>query len=241
MGAVYTVDRYQSTPAAILEALFREPGDSSEPSSSRPEPKQKRIRGSLIRDEAGTYSPSNEEIFGWLEGEARLRNPDRDKPLILLMDGQESLWKAGVDALPENQTTKILDLVHANAYLWNAARLFHVRGSVEAEQFVKQRNILMLNGKIHSVIHGLRRIGSLHKLRVRKHEELDTICGYFENNTSRMNYHEYLAASYPIASGIIEVTCPNLAKDRMGRSRMRWILDCEHAMLRFRSVFLCGL
>ncbi len=66
-----------------------------------------------------------------------------------------------------------------------------------------------------------RRIGSLYKLHKRKREKLDTICGYFENNQSRLNYREYLAAGFPLASGIIEGACRNLAKDRMERSGMR--------------------
>ena len=82
---------------------------------------------------------------------------------------------------------------------------------------------------------------SLRKLRKRKREELETICGYFENNQSRMNYQAYLAEGYPIASGIIEGACRNLAKDRMVRSGMRWVVDGAHAMLGLRSVFLCGL
>ena len=46
-----------------------------------------------------------------------------------------------------------------------------------------------------------------------------------------MAYHEYLAAGYPIASGVIEGACRHVVKDRMERSGMRWILDGAHAML----------
>ncbi len=63
------------------------------------------------------------------------------------MDGQESLWKAGVDALLENQATEILDFLHANSYLWNVAHLFHAWGSDEAEQFVKV-NIRPMDAKL---------------------------------------------------------------------------------------------
>ena len=30
------------------------------------------------------------------------------------------------------------------------------------------------------------------------------VCRYFENNQHRMKYNEYLAAGYPIATGVIE-------------------------------------
>jgi hypothetical protein len=44
------------------------------------------------------------------------RPPEGKKPSVLLMDGQESLWKAGQDYLAEaydTVLTAILDLLHA--------------------------------------------------------------------------------------------------------------------------------
>lgn len=241
LGAVYTVERYRRTPEQIVEALFRNPGPDDEAPPARPKPLHKRIRASLIRDAAHTSNPSYEEIFGWLRREARARNPEKDKPMVLLMDGQESLWKASASLQVEQHGVEILDLVHATSYLWKAARLFYPKGSEEAEPFVKYRVELILNGKASTVIRGLRRMGSLRGLGTRKREKLDKICGYLENNRSRMNYHEYLAQGYPIASGVIEGACRNLVKDRMERSGMRWVLDGAHAMMGLRSVHLCGL
>jgi hypothetical protein len=68
VGAAYTVEPYIRTPEQVLEALFRESDVNSEPPSSRPKPLFKRIRASLLRDEAHTSKPSYEEIFGWLVG-----------------------------------------------------------------------------------------------------------------------------------------------------------------------------
>jgi hypothetical protein len=47
------------------------------------------------------------------------------------MDGQDSLWKAGWDSLPEElaDVTEILDLLHALASLWEAAHLFRPPGT----------------------------------------------------------------------------------------------------------------
>jgi hypothetical protein len=59
------------------------------------------------------------------------RNPNGMSPVVLLMDGQESLWQAGWRYLPETlaEVTEILDLLHALASLWEAAHLFHPNGS----------------------------------------------------------------------------------------------------------------
>jgi hypothetical protein len=56
-----------------------------------------------------------------------------------------------------------------------------------------------------------------------------------------MAYHEYLAAGYPIASGVIEGACRHVVKDRMERSGMRWVLQGAHAMLGLRSIQASGL
>ena len=37
-----------------------------------------------------------------------------------------------------------------------------------------------------------------------------------------MKYDEYLAAGYPIGSGVVEGACRHLVKDRMEQTGMRW-------------------
>ena len=55
-----------------------------------------------------------------------------------------------------------------------------------------------------------------------------------------MRYDEYLAAGYPIASGVIEGACRHVIKDRMERSGMRWILSGAQSMLTLRCIYLNG-
>ena len=63
------------------------------------------------------------------------------------------------------------------------------------------------------------------------------MCGYFEKHAHRMRYDEYLAAGYPIATGVIEGACRHLVKDRMERSGMRWRLAGAQPMLHVRAVY----
>jgi hypothetical protein len=56
----------------------------------------------------------------------------------------------------------------------------------------------------------------------------------------RMQYHEYLAAGYPIATGLIEGACSHLVKDRVECSGMRWTVKGAQAMLNLRSVKASG-
>ena len=56
-----------------------------------------------------------------------------------------------------------------------------------------------------------------------------------------MRYDEYLAAGYPIASGVAEGACKHLVKDRMERAGMRWELEGAQATLSLRAVYVNGL
>ena len=61
---------------------------------------------------------------------------------------------------------------------------------------------------------------------------------YLENNRGYMHYDQYLAAGYPIASGVAEGACRHLVKDRMEMTGMRWCTDTAQAMLDVRSMYL---
>ena len=79
-------------------------------------------------------------------------------------------------------------------------------------------------------------MATVHELKGKAATEVQTVCGYFTNNASRMKYHEYLAAGYPIATGVIEGACRHLVKDRMERSGMRWSVEGAQPMLHIRAI-----
>jgi hypothetical protein len=91
------------------------------------------------------------------------------------------------------------------------------------------------------VIHSLRWLGTHHKLKGKRRETLERVCGYFHNNAQRMAYDVYLVHGFPIASGVIEGACRCVVKDRMERSGMRWIISGARAMLDMRCIYLSGL
>ncbi len=237
VGSAYTVAPYIRTPEQVLEALFRDAGKEEQP-PPRPKPVAKHVRASLLRDDNGTMRPSYDEIFGWLAHEVKLRNPDGKKPMPCVMDGQDTLWAALPKYFPNLELIPILDIIHACSYVWDATHLFCKKGTPEAVGFAKDRIERILKGEVDGVIRGLRWKGTYEKLTQKQLEELERVCGYFENNRHRMAYDEYLAAGYPIASGVIEGACRNVIVDRMEHSGMRWVLDGAHAMLGMRCIKL---
>jgi hypothetical protein len=80
--------------------------------------------------------------------QVRQPNASGDKLVVLLMDGQESLWKPGGVYLPEElaEVTEILDLLHALGYLREAAPLIHPNDSTAARTFVKDQARRMFHG-----------------------------------------------------------------------------------------------
>jgi hypothetical protein len=263
VGAVYTVDRYVRTPAEVVAALFGEDRDPR-PKRERPKPCHKQTMASLAyTDSEGTHS-GIEATYLWMMEEIWARNRGFVKEMVHLCDGQEALWDArechlpqgntnvvGAQGpfpwkharechLPQGNTTNILDLLHVTPRLWQAAHVFYAEKSDEAEQFVRERVLKVLEGQGELVIRGLRQMGTKRKLTGSKKATLTKVCTYLENNLERMRYDVYLAKGYPIASGVIEGACRHLVKDRMERAGMHWTRTGAQAMLDVRSIHVNG-
>ena len=143
--------------------------------------------------------------------------------------------------LPEDVTCT-LDLPHVMERLWKVAWcLFEEKTQkARAERWVEDRLRMLLDGKVGLVIGGLRQTLTKRKLKGSRRKTVREVIGYFDRNRGRMRYDEYLAAGYPIGSGVIEGACRHLVKDRLERAGMRWHPDGAQAMLDLRAVYLNG-
>jgi hypothetical protein len=238
VGAVYSVDRHLRTPEQVVAALFGD--DRGQPKAARPQPCHKRTMASLTRtNAAGTHS-GIDETYLWISEELWRRNRGFGKEMVHLCDGQESLWDARQEYLPQRNTTNILDLLHVTPRLWQAAHVFHKEKTPGAEQFVRERLLKVLQGNGELVVRGLREMATKRHVTGNKKKTLSKVCAYLENNRERMRYDEYLAKGYPIASGVIEGACRHLVKDRMERAGMHWTRVGAQAMLDVRSIYVNG-
>ena len=98
----------------------------------------------------------------------------------------------------------------------------------------------LLNGDVSTVVDIFRCWAEDHLTSASDMREIKKIQGYFHNNAARMRYADYLAAGYPIASGVIEGACRYVVKDRLERTGMRWSMPGARAMLNLRCIFLNG-
>jgi hypothetical protein len=231
IGVVYTVGRQARTPEELVGALFRDPGDTRK---RPPEACQKRYWAALTREVAGETVRAQDAVFQHLRDEVERRRK-KGQALVHLSDGQTSLEEDRKKYLPrDRKTVDILDLLHVNPRLWEAAHLFHAEGSDEATAFVRKHMLLVLKGKAKQVIDDLRRTGA--KLRGANAARLRRSSNFLEKNLHRMRYGTYLRAGYPIATGVIEGACRHVIKDRMERAGMRWKIPGAQAMLELRTI-----
>jgi len=243
VASVYTVDPFVRTPEEVVESLFRDPQIKDKDKKSkrkRPRPRHRRMRASLnFVNFQGDPICGRAAMFGWMTDEIAWRNPDGRKPLVRIMDGEESLWRELEIFQDHLDRVEILDLLHVTPRLWDAARLF-CDSNTHAEHYVRERVTKILCGDSPGVVRGMRQMASRRGLSGKAKEKVDKICNYFEKNHHRMRYDQYLAAGYPIASGVIEGACRHVVKDRMERTGMNWIIEGAQPMLDLRCVFLSG-
>ncbi len=224
LGGVYTVDRFVRTPEDILKALFRE--KSEDPQPKRPKPQFKELVGRFSR----TYEdlgesltvPGAMEAFSWVGQRVEQRHQP-GQTVVLLMDGQPTLWETAAFCLKDAGVTRaveILDIIHVASYAWRAAKVFE-SAREHREAFAWTRLKRILEGDVKGVIRGLRQMARKRQLASPARQEIETVCRYFQNNQQRMRYDEYLKAGYPIATGVIEGACRHVVKDRLERSGMR--------------------
>lgn len=253
LACVYSVDPYVRSAEDVVAALFRD--ERERDATARPQPCHKRMTACFSTvEEAG--SQEEQRIRGdirawtWAAEQVHQRRAD-GQVLVRLCDGQESLWRVadvclGLDEQDGCQkrlenVVDILDVIHVSGYVWSAGRALHGKSESSVESFVRDRLLRILQGETQGVIRGIRRMGTERGLRGQKLKDIERACNYLENNLDRMRYDEYLAAGYPIASGVIEGACRHLVKDRMERTGMRWREPSAGSMLFVRALEVTNL
>lgn len=235
VGAAYSVKPFVRTADEIVDEVVRDMAKKR-----RPKPQHKRVRAELTREIDGQEVNGKDRVFGWFKEQHQQRNPDLSKPVVCLMDGERRLWSAWKKYFAGIAVVMvcILDLFHMLERLWKAAHCFFPENSPEARAFVAERLRRILEGDASRVIGGLRQMGTKRGLKGAKLKQLESALDYLHNNLPFMHYDQYLAAGYPIASGVAEGACRHLVKDRMELTGMRWNTDSAQAMLDVRAMYL---
>jgi hypothetical protein len=230
VAAVYTIAPFVRRPEDIVRELAPDHGVAAR----RPAPEAKRVWASLLAE------PN--EVIDAAFREALRRDPKQQKRWAVLCDGNETqlmdLCRAELRHAAD--VVIILDIIHVGEYLWKAAPAFHSAATPEAEAWVRERLLAVLQGKAVHVAAGIRRSATLRRLSRAERAPVDDCAGYLLKYAAFMRYDEYLAAGLPIATGVIEGACRHLVKDRMDLTGASWRLPRAEAVLRLRSLRASG-
>lgn len=227
--AAYTLAPRPRTPEAVLASLL-------EPPSGAPTEPQAACR------------PCGLHLWATLEGKEaactqlsrhiQSRSSGVVADRVALTDGSEPLQKQVRAALPD--FTLVLDLIHAVEYLWKAANA--VLGETHSQRlaWVQTCARQLLTGQVRLLIAALRELAAQADRSVPQQEVLAQVAAYYERNQDYMHYDRYLAAGWPIATGVIEGACRSLVKERFELSGMRWSQSGAEALLPLCSVCANG-
>lgn len=227
VGTVYSVALHVRTPAQIMRL-------EEAPALPVRRPRHKRVWASVEREAQAVV----EEVFA----EARARDPDQQREWVVLVDGHEAQLRQIVAAATSQdvEVTPILDFIHVLEYLWKAAYGFHAEGTDEAERWVPERSLRILEGNASYVAAGMRRSATLRGLSAHKRANVDKCADYLLMYRHMLHYDEYLRQGLPIATDVIEGACRYLVKDRLEITGARWGLAGAEAILKLRSLRSSG-
>ena len=133
-----------------------------------------------------------------------------------------------------------MDFIRVLEYLWKAAFAFHAVGGVEAQNWVAERALKVLQGKASEMICGLRQSSTIHRLSSDKRKAVDKCPEYLAEYRIILKCNQYLSEGFPIAAGVTEGACRHLIKERMDRTGARWRLTRAGPVLRMRSLRSSG-
>jgi len=130
----------------------------------------------------------------------------------------------------------LVDLVHVLEYLWSAVWCFFEEGDPDAETWVQEKALAVLDGKAGIVAAAIRRKATCLGLDHDQRAKADRAADYLHNKAPYLDYPTALESGWPIATGVIEGACRHLVKDRMDLTGARWGLHGAEAILKLRAI-----
>jgi hypothetical protein len=222
---IYTIEPNLRTPEEVVASFFHK--------DEAPAPKERASKRS---------NPQNKQLWATLQGkdvalerlarQVNKREGHHVKHRIALTDGAEALQVRVLNYCPD--FTLILDFIHADEYLWDAANRLFDEKDPQRTAWVEARTLKMLSGETEQVITEFRTLAP--KATPAQRQALEKAANYSERNLPYMAYDHYLAQGWPIASGVIEGACRHRVKDRFELSGMRWTQTGAENLLRLRAV-----
>jgi hypothetical protein len=232
VGVSYSVDRKVRTAEEVAgNLIYPEKSEKKQNKAETVEVKAQNVR------RLASLKRSKQEVVDEIVRDACARDPEHKRPWVVLMDGALGLWALIPKALGAIEYVGILDIIHVIEYLWLAGNTLYGENNAKTTKWVYERLLAILQGRVGTVIGGLKQSIAKRKLTKRKIESLNAVIRYFENHRKWMKYDKYLRLGYPIGTGVVESSCGHTVKKRMEGTGRRWSIDGAEAMLLLRSIY----
>ncbi|MCH7746719.1 MAG: ISKra4 family transposase [Acidobacteria bacterium] len=233
VAAVYAVAPFVRSPEEFLRSLMP-PQPGATPRGVRARPVAKRVWASIDKEPW--------EVIAEATLEAERQDPEHATRWIALVDGAETQLALveEITAMHDVEVTVVIDIIHVAEYVWKAAHVFHREGSPELECWAWTRVRSILEGKASQVAGAMRRAATIAGFSSGERKRVDTCADYLVKYAPYLHYDRYLAAGYPIATGVIEGACRYLVRDRMELTGARWRLVGAEAVLKLRALRASG-
>jgi hypothetical protein len=229
VASVYDLTPIPRSPTDVLAR-----GDDAAPRTPAPSATGKWLMASVAHDAAA--------VIATMFDEAQRRDPDHTRPWVALVDGNNhQIDRINSEARNRNITINIvIDFVHVLEYLWSAAWSFFDEADPDAETWVHDKAIAVLDGHATRVAGAIRRKATYHHLEPARRVNADKAAAYLTNKAPHLDYAAALASGWPIATGVIEGACRYLVKDRMDITGARWSVEGAEAVLKLRALISNG-
>ena len=226
VGAVYDLTPVPRTAADVLA--------NSDTPTPAPQATNKWLTASVVQDTTAVLST----VFD----QAQRRDPTNSRTWVALVDGNNhQIDRIHAEAKQRGVTVPVLiDFIHVLEYVWRAAWSFYREGDPDAETWVHDKALAILNGKASTVAAAIRRKATRRNLPTDRRAGADRCADYLLNKRGYLDYPTALNNGWPIATGIIEGACRHIVKDRMDITGARWGLDGAEAILKLRAVHANG-
>jgi len=226
VGAVYDLTPVPRTAADVLA--------NSDTPTPAPKATNKWLTASVVQDTTAVLST----VFD----QAQRRDPTNSRTWVALVDGNNhQIDRIHAEAKQRGVTVPVLiDFIHVLEYVWRAAWSFYREGDPDAETWVHDKALAILNGKASTVAAAIRRKATRRNLPTDRRAGADRCADYLLNKRGYLDYPTALNNGWPIATGIIEGACRHIVKDRMDITGARWGLDGAEAILKLRAVHANG-
>jgi hypothetical protein len=233
VGVSYSIDPKVRTAEEVAEKLvYPEQAEAKRETTKKSPP----IRAQNPRRIA-SLQRSKEEVMKEIITDAKDRSQNSEEPLAAVMDGALGLWFSLSGLLKGMNWVGILDVIHVTEYLWKVGNALYGEKTLEGKKWVYDHLLAILQGRVGRVIGGLKQVLNKRRLKNSQRKAVQDALTYFENHRKWMHYDKYLAAGYPIGSGVVESTCAHTVKNRMEGTGRRWSIKGAESTLLLRSVY----